>query len=293
MSSSDSRGTLLFAPLAGVLLSVSAVSGPVLQQFGNVSSAGGVSPAWIQIGVTAFSVVVTGGLVYLYNEQRKLNALEYTADVRPEGHRPSEEGGLLDVCLSNRGRGVATDLSLRIDTSFPDADEVSGFPVEKTPIKRLGQPNAEGVHNEWARPARNYVGPERYFVRFWTPIPVRWRADDDAEDARDGADTPNRTVLANLADELPNSVDRVRLTVTLEYRDQLDDERSELIVDDVLPLEPGEDLDYLFSRGMTNDQYERRNASDECEDPFETLTVHRPQLVGERRTEKSDEEETR
>lgn len=275
MSRTDGRGTALFAPLVGVLLSVSAVSNHAFQQFGNVSSASDVPLTWIQAGVTAFSVVLTGGLVYLYNEQRKLDTLEYTADVQTEGHRPADEGRLLDVCLSNCGRGVATDLSLRIEISFPDADGYSGLTVEQTPKKRLHQPNVEGVRNEWVRPARNYVGPEQYFVRFWTTIPVRWQVPDG---------DVNRAVLADLADEFPDAVDGVRLTVTLDYRDQLDD-RSERIVDDVLPLEPDEDLEYLFSRGMTHDEYERRKTSDECDDPFESLDTHRPQLVGEGRTE--------
>lgn len=273
MTRSDSRRTLLFAPLVGVLLSVSSVSGQfAFQQSANASSAGGVSPAWVQVGLPTLSVLLTGGLVYLYHKQRKLDELEYTADVQAEGHRPAEESGVLDLCVSNLGRGTATDLSLRIETEFPDVDDYSGRDIEKTPIKRLEQPNADDVRNEWARSARNYLGPEQYFVRFWTPVPVRW-TDEDGE--------VHRTILGNLADELPDSLDRVRLTVTLDYRDQRGTDGSEQVVDDVLPLEPGADLEFLFSRGMSHDEYEQRKASERVDDPFESLALHRPQLTDE------------
>lgn len=261
----------MFAPLAGVLLSATSVSGFLVQQPGNAPSGAGVSPALLRAGLTGLSVTLTAGLLYLYNEQRKLNALEYAADVRAEGHRPTEDGDL-DLCLSNLGRGAATDLSLEIEASFPDDDERSGLTVEKTPMKRLEQPNVDDVRNEWARPERNYVGPEQYFVGFWTPVPVRWEDSDGDE---------NEIALPRLVGELPDSVDRVRLTVTLDYRDQSDDDHTEQLVDDVLPLEPGKDLGFCFSRGMTYDQYERRNESDAREDPFESLAVHRPQLSEE------------
>lgn len=312
MAESDSRRTLLFAPLVGVLLFVSSILGQfVFQQSGNVSSAGGISPTWIQVGLPTLSVLLTGGLVYLYHKQRKLNELEYTADMQVEGHRPTGEGGNIDICVSNLGRGAATDLTLRIAISFPEADECSGREFEATPIKRLEQPNAADARNEWVRPKRNYVGPEQYFVRFWTPVPVKWEdADGDA----------NRTTLFNLASELPDSVDKVRLTIDLDYQGQLgdtngfvddllarfdealrsrfgdetnSDDGSERIVDDVLPLEPGEDLEFLFSRGMTHDQHERRKASEECDDPFESDTLHRKHLLNGVQTDSESERERR
>lgn len=231
---------------------------------------GWVSPTGIQAIVAALSVVLTGGLVYLYNEQRKLNAIEYTADLQAEGHRPSDDGRDLDVCISNLGRGVATDLTLRFESSFPDAEDYSGGVVEKRPIKRLEQPNADDVRNEWARPRRNYVGPERYFVRFWTTAPVQWTTPD--------GDT-NRARLVGLSSELPDSVGRVRLTITLNYRDQMGNNESERIVNDVLPLEAGEDLEYLLSRGLTYESYVERQESDFVADPFERQAIYRPHLV--------------
>lgn len=270
MSLSGSRGTVLFAPLVGVLLSVTSVSSYISHQFGNAPSAGGVSPMWIQAGVTALSVVLTGGLVYLYHEQRKLNALEYTAAVQNEGYRPSDEGGTLDVCLSNLGRGAATELRLRVEASFLDTDGYSGSVVETEPIKRLEQPHADDVRNEWARPTRSYLGPEQYFVRFWTTVPVKWTTPDG---------NLGRSGLSSLANELPDSVDRVRLTVTLNYRDQLENSKSEQIVDDVLPLETGEDLEYLFSRGLTYESYVEREENDHVENPLKKETVRRPHLV--------------
>lgn len=240
---------------------------------------GDISPAWMQAGVAVLSVLLTGGLVYLYHEQRKLDAPEYTADVRVEGHRPSDDRRDLDVCLSNLGRGAATDLSLRFESAFPNAEGYSGRGVEDAPVKRLEQPTAHDVRNRWARPRRNYVGPERYFVQFWTTGPVGWTTPDG--DA-------GKTSLAGLADELPNSVDRVRLTVTLDYRDASGNSESEQLLDDVLPLEAGADLDYLLSRGLTHDHYVERRESEHVDDPFESEAVYRPHLV----TESADGRET-
>lgn len=238
---------------------------------------GALSPAWIHAGVTALSVLLTGGLVYLYHEQRRLNALEYTADVQPEGHRPSDDGTALDVCLSNLGRGAATGLSLRFESAFPGSERYFGREVEDEPIKRLEQPNADDVRNEWARPRRNYVGPERYFVQFWTTAPVGWTTPDGEAD---------KAALARLAAELPDSVDRVRLTITLDYQDQSGNSTSEQLVDDVLPLEPREDLEYLLSRGLTNEHYVERRESDHVGDPFEKEPTYRPHLVTDSENER-------
>lgn len=287
MTLSNGDTSAFFAPLVGVALSLSSLSSTLVFLQGNTPSlSGGISPAWIQASVTAFSVLLTGGLVYLYHKQRELNALEYTADVQAEGHRPTGESELLDICVSNLGRGAATDLSLRIETSFPDTDEYSGQVVEETPKKGLEQPNTADVRNEWVRTARNYIGPEQYFVRFWTTIPVRWATGGDDVNRATSEDDLNKTTLSNLASELPDSVDCVRLTITLDYQDQLNDDESEIVVDDVLPLKTGESLEFLFSRGMTNDEYEQRsdsddNDSDDTEDPFKSLSLHRPQLTDE------------
>lgn len=232
--------------------------------------AGGVSPAWIHAGVTALSVLLTGLLVRLYDEQRRLNAAEYEAAVRTEGHRPSEDGTALDVCLSNLGRGPATDLRLRVTPAFIDADGYTGKTVETEPIKRLEQTHAKDVRNEWARPTRSYIGPEQYFARFWTTLPIKWTAPNG---------DVTRSGLSTLASELPHSVDRIRLVVTLDYQDRLENHESERIVDDVLPLQTGEDLEYLFSRGLSYESYVERQKSDYVSKPLDGKTVYRPHLT--------------
>ncbi|WP_439028491.1 hypothetical protein [Haloarchaeobius sp. DT45] len=102
--------------------------------------------SWMEENITKINVignlVLTGLLVYLYDQQRKLLSLNQTARVEPI--RYSSDGDELEVELSNFGDGAAHDLELITLIRFPpsrwSALEISSGIAETQLYRSDGSP---------------------------------------------------------------------------------------------------------------------------------------------------------
>lgn len=221
---------------AAILLSTGVVAG--VPTNATAAASGAMSTAeQLRLAFTGISVIASGLLVVLYFQQKEIAETEHEADVELEGYAATKND--LDLCLTNVGRGPATNLSIDFNAEVPDGP--SRFcPRSKELIKSLH----DGVENEWIRPNRNYLSGGATYTRFRTSVQLY---DKVAE---------RKVTPAYLSNN--DGPERLRLRGVLHYEDRLGNNNEEKVVDLVLPIGEERTLEEMLPDGLKNDRYQQR-----------------------------------